>query len=179
MLERLPASAVIVLTLISLCASAAQPPLDLRDLLSIGVDAAPATLKWGATRREIERRYPQMTEHPAFLGFRLQGRVSEQGCTYNVYLSGERKSDLLVQLWISHRSGPLADCRQQLVSTLETLYGRPATAYLPATQDSGAATLYAWKTATTCVSLRWEEQGVEHGVSPLTASLGDLQGGCS
>ncbi len=177
--KRLPLGAVIALTLISLRASAAQPPLALRDLLSIGVAAGPASLKWGATRRQIQRQYPQMSEHPAFIGFRLQGRVSEQGCTYNVYLSGSRKSDRLVQVWIAHSAGPPADCRKDLESTLEALYGPPSTTTAPATQDSGPVTLSAWQSATTCVSLRWEEQGVEHGVSPLTVSLGDLQGGCS
>ena len=170
---------VIALTFITVRAAAApQAPLGLHDLLSIGADAAPATLRWGATRRQIQRRYPEVIEHPAFIGFRLQGRVSEEGCTYNVYLSGSRKTDQLTQLWIVHRAGPLAQCRQQLESALAALYGRPAKDNMPATANSGPATLWSWHSATTCVNLRWEEQGVEHGVSPLTASLGDLHGGC-
>ncbi len=177
MLERLPLGAVIALSFITVRAAAApQAPLALHDLLTVG--AAPTALTWGATRRQIQRRYPEVIEHPAFIGFRLQGRVSEQGCTYNVYLSGGRKTDQLSQIWIVHRAGPLAECRQQLESALAALYGRPATNNMPATANSGPATLWSWQSATTCVNLRWEEQGVEHGVSPLTASLGDLHGGC-
>jgi len=180
MLERLPLAAVIALSFMTLRAAAApQSPLGLQDLLSIGVVATtPPTLRWGATRRQIQRRYPEVAEHPAFIGFRLQGRVSEQGCTYNVYLSGGRKADQLTQLWIVHRAGPLTKCKRQLESALAALYGRPSTNNVPATANSGPATLWSWQSATTCVNLRWEEQGIEHGVSPLTASLGDLHGGC-
>ena len=179
MLERLTLLAVIALSFMTLRAAAApQPALGLQDLLSIGVAAAPTTLRWGATRRQIQRRYPEMVEHPAFIGFRLESRVSEQGCTYNVYLSGSRKTDQLTQLWIVHRAGPLSECRRQLESAIAALYGRPSTDNVPATANSGPATLSSWQSATTCVNLRWEEQGIEHGVSPLTASLGDLHGGC-
>ena len=124
MLERLPLGAVIALSFISALATAAQPPLEMRDLLSIGVDAPDAGLKWGASRRQIRHRYPELIEHPAFLGFRLQGRVSAQGCTFTVYLSGSRTSDRLEQIWIVHRNGPLAQCRSQLESALAALYGR-------------------------------------------------------
>jgi hypothetical protein len=178
MLERLPLGAVIALSLISALATAAQPGLRLQDLLSIGVDAPSADLKWGASRREIRRRYPELVEHPAFIGFRLQGRVSAQDCTYTVYLSGNRKSDRLEQIWIVHRTGPLAHCRSQLESALAALYGRPSASTLPATQGRGEVSLSDWKTATTCVGLKWEEQGVEHGVSPLEVKLGDVEGGC-
>src|SRR6185437_16120958 len=123
MLERLPLGAVIALSFISAPATAAQPPLGLQDLLSIGVDAPSEGLKWGASRRKIQQRYPELVEHPAFLGFRLQGRLSAQGCTYTAYLSGNRKSDRLEQIWIVHRTGPLAQCRSQLESALAALYG--------------------------------------------------------
>jgi len=178
MLERLPLGAVIALSFISALATAAQPPLEMRDLLSIGVDAPDAGLKWGASRRQIRHRYPELIEHPAFLGFLLQVRVSAQGCTFTVYLSGSRTSDRLEQIWIVHRNGPLAQCRSQLESALAALYGRASTVTTPATQNEGEATLSDWRSATTCVNLKWEEQGVEHGVSPLEVKLGDLQGGC-
>jgi hypothetical protein len=177
MLERLPLGAVIALSFISALATAAQPPLGLQDVLSIGVGASSADLKWGASRREIQHRYPELVEHPAFLGFRLQGRVSAQGCTFTVYLSGSRKSDRLEQIWIVHRTGPLAQCRSQLESALAALYGQPATITTPATQNDGEVTLSDWHSAMTCVNLKWEEQGVEHGVSPLEVKLGDLEGG--
>jgi len=178
MLERLPLGAVIALSFISAPATAAQPPLGLQDLLSIGVDAPSEGLKWGASRRKIQQRYPELVEHPAFLGFRLQGRLSAQGCTYTAYLSGNRKSDRLEQIWIVHRTGPLAQCRSQLESALAALYGPPSTATTPATQDAGEMTLSDWHSATTCVNLKWEPEGVEHGVSPLEVKLGDVEHGC-
>jgi len=178
MLERLPLGAVIALSFISAPATAAQPPLGLQDLLSIGVDAPSEGLKWGASRRKIQQRYPELVEHPAFLGFRLQGRLSAQGCTYTAYLSGNRKSDRLEQIWIVHRTGPLAQCRSQLETALAALYGRPSTATTPATQDAGEITLSYWHSATTCVNLKWEPEGVEHGVSPLQVKLGDVEEGC-
>ena len=178
MLERLPLGAVIALSFISAPATAAQPPLGLQDLLSIGVDAPSEGLKWGASRRKIQQRYPELVEHPAFLGFRLQGRLSAQGCTYTAYLSGNRKSDRLEQIWIVHRTGPLAQCRSQLESALAALYGRPSTATTAATQDAGEMTLSDWHSATTCVNLKWEPEGVEHGVSPLEVKLGDVEAGC-
>jgi len=178
MLERLPLGAVIALSFITALAMAAQPPLTLQGLLSIGVDSPSATLRWGASRREIQHRYPELVEHPAFLGFRLQARVSAQGCAFTAYLSGSRRSDRLEEIWIVHRTGPLAQCRSQLESALADLYGRPAKVTTPATQEAGEVTLSDWHSATTCVHLKWEEQGVEHGVSPLEVKLGDLQGGC-
>jgi hypothetical protein len=179
MLERLPLAAVIALSFISSLATAAQPPLGLQEALSIGVDAPSAGLKWGASRREIQHRYPELVEHPAFIGFRLQGRVSAQGCTFTVYLSGSRNADRLAQIWIVHRTGPLTECRMQLESALAALYGRPSTTNTPATQNEGEVTLSDWRSATTCVNLKWEEQGVEHGVSPLEVKLGDVHGGCA
>lgn len=178
MLRRFPLGAVIALSFISALATAARPSLALQDLLSIGMDAPSAGLKWGASRRQVQQRFPELVEHPAFLGFRLQGRVNVQGCTYTVYLSGDRKSDRLEEIWIVHRTGPLAQCKSQLESAVEALYGPPSTSTTPATQDAGEVTLSDWHSATTCVNLKWEEQGVEHGVSPLEVKLGDLQGGC-
>lgn len=177
-LATLPLGAVIALSFIGALASAAQSPLSLQDLLSVGTDTPSAGLRWGASRRTIQRRYPELVEHPAFIGFRLQGRVSAQGCSFTVYLSGNRKSDRLEQIWIVHRTGPLAQCRSQLESALAALYGPPSTATTPATQEAGEITLSDWHSATTCVNLKWEEQGVEHGVSPLEVKLGDVEGGC-
>ncbi len=178
MLERWPLGAVIALSFISALAMAAQPSLTLQDLLSIGADSASAALEWGASRREIQHRYPELVEHPAFIGFRLQGRVSARGCTFTVYLSGSRRSDRLEEIWIVHRTGPLPECRMQLESALAALYGHPSMTTTPATQNEGEVTLSEWRSATTCVSLKWERDGVEHGVSPLEVKLGDLKGGC-
>jgi hypothetical protein len=182
MLERLPGprglGAVIVLCLWGLGAPAAQAPLGLHELLSIGRSAQSASLRWGATRREIQQRYPELIEHPAFLGFRLQARISAQGCTFVVYLSGNRKSDRLEQVWIEYRKGALADCKAHLEGLLRSLYGLPSTSEIPATQDSGAVTESDWRTPSSCVTLRWEEQGAEHGVSPLNVKLADLKTGC-
>ncbi len=179
MLGRLALATVVALSLIDVRVPAAQQPLALEDLLSVGLAGPPPTpLRWGASRRQIQQRYPELQAHPAFSGFRLQGRVSAQGCTFNVYLSGSRRSDQLEQIWIAYRTGPLADCRTHLQSTLEALYGRPSTLTSPPTQDSGSVTQSTYHSATACVTVKWEERGVDYGVSPLTVTLGDLHGGC-
>jgi hypothetical protein len=189
MLKGLALGLGIALALTGAVVHARDAGLNLRDLLSIGLSETPRSLKWGISKSEIQQRYPEFADAegnaPGSSGFRLQGSITSQGCTFAVYLRSRDESQQLTLMRLEYRAGTLPECKARLESTLDAMYGPPAitkraAGWMTVTSEatvSGPTVQSAWHSATTCLNLTWKD-GTGYRGSPLTLALGDLQREC-